>query len=1026
VTIRLDGHHITDLATRKAEALLIYLACQPQPQQREALAELFWDDLTAERAAGNLRLILNQLRQRLAPFLDVTRQTIALRSDAPYTVDVHAFACALADEPHDLATIAGALELYRGDFLQGFHLRDARGFSEWQTAQAEHWRQQALAWMQRLVDRYIAYSRYVEAQTWATRILDLDPLDEAAHRQIMLLHARSGQRHAAVRQYQACRQLLQAELGLDPEPATEALYQRIRDMPTQRPHTLPPCANTLLGRATELARVYEWLATSPSRLMSIVGPGGSGKTQLALAVGWRVVRDYVGPCSDGVFYLALVAEDWSGPRADDAQLLMAIAKTLRIALAGKRTLLDQIIDYLRDKEILLIVDNGELLGPSARMALGALVQHTAAVRILVPSRERLKLREEYVLDLAGLSYPTLPSHAVTARMEQQYCDGIPAYASAQLFLACAHRLQDARAFEEYDRQDRLAIGRICQIVHGLPLAIELVTPWLRVRSPTEILRELTQTIDLLAVDMPDMPERHRSIRAVFEHSWCLLTEREQSALAHLAVFPDSFSADDAEAIAAVALPMLALLRDKSLLQIIKTEAETRYALHPLLRRMALEKLQTDSTAEAGMRAKHAQHFATFAAQRETLLHGSQGADTLQALEREIENLRAGWGWAIATCDVETLGHYSIALHDFCAIRGWEIEGRRLFQLAAAAVREWAAREAYTDVHNTAAVRVLSCYAGLEYTLGDLAVAEQVFQQCRILLAAIAAEDTPELLYIYKQLGLIAYQRGTYDKAMEYLQFTLQIAEECLDKTRLGDTLLSIGSVALAQGDWQRAEAALQRGLDLYRGMNFEWGIGHMLRFAGVLALARDERETAHQQYQRSLTIMQKLGHRIGEALALDQLGMLYLAENQLDQSAATLQQALAIFQELGVDSGIMRTLCHLGRLAIVNHNYHEAQQHFLQALALAQPTQMLPLQIESAAGALHLLIRSADSATVSSLYAAIDSLQQHPACSADTRRYITSFLPDQWAEHAYGANITDRPWTLERIQQMIAEAIRER
>jgi tetratricopeptide (TPR) repeat protein len=443
--------------------------------------------------------------------------------------------------------------------------------------------------------------------------------------------------------------------------------------------------------------------------------------------------------------------------------------------------------------------------------------------------------------------------------------------------------------------------------------------------------------------------------------------------------------------------------------------------------MALEKLQTDSTAEAGMRAKHAQHFATFAAQRETLLHGPQGADALQALEHEIENLRAGWGWASATYAIETLGRYSIALHDFCAIRGWEIEGRRLFQMAAAAVREWAAREAGTDVQITAAVRVLSCYAGLEYTLGDLAVAEEVFQQCRILLTAIAAEDTPELLYIYKQLGLIAYQRGTYAKALEYLQFTLQIAEESPDKTKLGDTLLSIGLVALAQGDWQRAEAALQRGLALYHGMNFEWGIGHMLRFAGMLALARDERETAYQQYQRSLVIMQQLGHRIGEALALDQLGMLYLAENQLDQSAAMLRQALAIFHELGVDSGIMRTLCHLGRLAVAKHDYQEAQQHFLQAIALARPTQMLPLQIESAAGALHLLTHTyANSAIEPALCAAIDTLWQHPACSADTRRYITSFRPQQRAERAYGADRTDRPWNLERVQQTIAEAIRER
>ncbi len=816
LAIRVDGQRAPDLATRKAEALLIYLACHPQPHQRETLAELFWDDLAPDRAAGNLRLILNQLRQHFAPFLDVTRQTIALRGDTPCLVDAQTFERTLAGEPQDMQTIAGALELYRGDFLQGFHVRDARGFSEWQAAQAEQWRRLALDWMQRLVDRYIAHSRYVEARTWALRLLKLDSLDEAAHRLLMLLYVRSGQRHAAARQYQACRQLLQEELGLDPEPATEALYQRIRDLPEQRPHTLPPCPLAPLGRTGELARVYEWLAASPSRLMSIVGPGGSGKTHLALTVGWRVVNEYVGPCSDGVCYLALVVDNWTAPQADDAYLLMEIAKTLRITLSGKSALIDQIIRHLRDKEILLIVDNGELLAPSARLALGTLVQHTAAVHVLVPSRERLKLRGENVLQLEGLPYPTLPSHATTLHVEQRINDSIPAYASVQLFLACAGRFQEMSVFEGYDRLDQIAIGRICQIVHGLPLAIELVTPWLPMRSPAEILRDLTRTLDLLAVDMPDVPERHRSIRAVFDHSWCLLTEREHTAMAQLAVFPDSFTAEAAEAIAGVTLPLLALLRDKSLLHTSKTETETRYSLHPLLRHLALEKLQADSVAESAVRERHASYFATFAARREDHLYKPQGADTMGAFEREIENLRAGWRRAIATYDIETLGRYSIALHDFCAVRCWEIEGRMLFQSAATAIREWVARGSHPDRELTAAARALSCYAGLEYTLGNLDVAEEVFQECRMLLAPIATQDLPRLLYISKQLGMIAYQRGIYDQAMQHLQFTLQRAEVGTDRTSLGDTLLSIGFVALAQGDEPQAETALQRGLSLYQ------------------------------------------------------------------------------------------------------------------------------------------------------------------------------------------------------------------
>lgn len=1019
LAIYMDGRRIPDLATRKAEALLIYLACHPQPHHREALAELFWDDLAADRAAGNLRLILNQLRQHFAPFLDVTRQTIGLRGDISCLVDVHAFARILAGKPQDMQTIAGALELYRGDFLQGFHAREARGFSAWQAAQAEQWRRLALAWMQRLIDLLIAYSRYDEARTWALRLLHLEPLDEAAHRRLMLLHARSGQRQAAICQYQACRQVLREEMGLDPEPDTEALYQRIRNLPEQRPHTLPPCPLAPLGRAAELARVYEWLA-APARLMSIVGPGGSGKTHLALTVGWRVVHEYLGPCSDGVFYLAVVANDRTQPRTDDTQLLMEIAKTLGVTLSGKSGLLDQLIQHLHNKEILLIVDNGELLDSSARLALGTLVRHTPAVRVLTPSRERLKLREEHVLLLEGLSYPRLPTHATTPRIVRRFVDSISAYASVQLFLARASRLQEARGFEEYDRVDQVAIGRICQIVHGLPLAIELVTPWLHIRSPAEILHDLTRTIDLLAADMPDVPERHRSIRAVFDHSWRLLSEREHAALARLAVFPESFNAQAAEAIAAVALPLLALLHDKSLLHGSKTETETRYSLHPLLRHLALEKLQIDATAEAAARDRHARYFAAFAAQREDRLHVPQGADTLRALEREIENLRAGWRWAIATYDIETLGRSSIALHDFCTMRGWELEGRMLFQSAAGAIHEWLARESDIERAIPAAVRVLSCYAGLEYTLGNLNVAEDIFHECHTLLTPIAAQDMPRLLYIYKQLGMIAYQRGSYDLALQHLQFTLQLAEAGTDMLNLGNTLLSLGFVALTQGDERYAEQTLQRCLSVFRSLGSEWGIGHALRFMGMLAAGRDDEAAALRYYQESLALMEKLGHRLGEALALDQLGLLYLAKHQLDQSAGPLQQALGIFQELGVDSGTTRALCYLGRLALAGQDYKAARQYFLQALDIAQHTQTPALQVESAAGALHLLVCAGEGAVIQPrLCAVLDWLERHPACPADTRRYIRSFALDRPVERAHGADTADQPRTLEQARDFI-------
>jgi DNA-binding SARP family transcriptional activator/predicted ATPase len=1010
LTIQVNGRRITDLATRKAEALLIYLVCNPQTHQRETLADLLWDDLPAERAAGNLRLTLNQLRKHFAPFLDVTRQTIALRQDVECYLDVREFTQILAARSHDGDMLDNALALYRGDFLQGFHLRDARGFSEWQASQSDYWQQQARTHMQALIALYSAHSNYTQAIAWASRVLALDSLDEAAHRQLMLLLARSGQRTAALRQYRACQQIMQQELGIDPEPATEALYQRITRMSAQRPHNLPGCTGTLLGRTAELARLYAWLAAPTSRLMSIVGTGGSGKTQIALTTGWRVVNEYLGPCSDGVFYIPLILHDSSAVLIDDIAFEIALAEALQIRVSSKSRVLDQLIEQLCDKEVLLIVDNGELLNPSARLALSALIQHTQSVRILLPSRERLKLRDEHVLDLSGLRYPSFPSHIVTPHHEQRLADDILDYPSVQLFFERARQIQGVAALN-YDILDRIAIGKICQIVHGLPLAIELVVPWVRVRSPAEIVPEIARTIDLLAIDMRDIPERHRSIRAVFEYSWQLITDEERLALAQLAVFPASFTAEAAEAIAAVTLQRLASLRDKSLIQCMTADSGTRYVLHPLLRSLAQEKLQSNA-ATSTIYALHARYFAAWVASYEEHLRSDQGPAILQRLASEMDNLRVGWQWAIEARDLVKLGQYSIPLHDFCAIRGWELEGRHLFRKAATAIRAWHPDEDTPEVELLWAARVLSCYAQLEYVLGALDTAEDALQHGRRILSLQAIEDAPELMFIYEQLGLITYRRGAYTDAMSYLQLALHMAEDSNNLHKAADALLSIGGVAYAQGNWAYARQALQRCQKIYQGQSYHWGIGHTLRFFGMIALMEGDPAAAQRYYQESLALTQQIGSRIGEALVYDQMGMLHLAEFQLEQSRALIQQGLTIFQEIGVDVGIVRALGHLGRVAIAQANDQAAQQYILQALQIAQRVQAAPLLIESAAVALHFCQHLlGDDDVHPSPQWLLWSLQQHPACAADVRYYIMSLLCDYHPEPGESR----QPWPLEQM-----------
>jgi DNA-binding SARP family transcriptional activator/predicted ATPase len=991
-TFSVDGEPITDVATRKAEALLLYLACNPRPHRREVLSELLWDDLRPERALGNVRLVLNQLRPRFARFLAVTRYTVALRDDVPCWLDVDALEQGIAG---DEVALAEALALYRGDFLQGFHLRDARGFSEWQLAQAEHWRSVTIDGMRRLIEHHVAWSRYAEGLNWAKRLLAIDPLDEAAHRQAMLLLARSGQRHAVARQYQRCAQLLRTELGLEPEPATTMLYERIVAGLEQRLSALPPQAGPLIGRAAELAHVYTWLATPAARLLTIAGPGGSGKTQLALSAGWRVATERLGPCDDGVFYLALVGHS-ADLRVSDDELLLALARVLGLQLSARATLADQVGRCLQDRALLLIVDNGELLRESARLALSSLLHQAPALRVLVPSRERLRLRDEHVLELDGLAYPAPPAPADGGAQEPAVSPQLAGYAAVQLLLHHVGREQGPADVSSYGVADQHALEGICQLVHGLPLAIELAAPWLALRSPRELLQSITETIDVLQADTPDLPQRHRSIRAVFDYSWRLLPQPEAQALAGLGVFPASFTAGAAKAVVGAGLATLAALRDKSLVQALRGEPETRYALHPLLQRFALEKLQADDLVEAQTRARHAEYFAAFAQERERQLYGPESPAAMSAIEREFENLRAGWYWAVQLRDVHTLGQYSVPLHDFCALRGWKLESHRLFGAGAAAARAWAGRGARDDAASLAAVRVLSCYAELQQTLGAVTAAAEAYHECRIILNAIAAEDAPELLFVYKQIGLLAYGRGAYPEAMQYLRLTLAIAEEGDDRVRVADTLLSIGAVAIAQGAWATAEQALRRGLAIYEDLQYAWGRGHTLRFLGALALATDGPAAAQGYLEDSLASARQIGNRVGEALALNQLGVLYLAQGQLERSADVLSQALALFEELGVELGVGRALGHLGRLALVQGRRDQARQLLLRAMALAEQLPSPPLLIECAASALHQLWSEGASQALAPLAAA---LGQHPACTAETRGQLAARIaPDSEQE----------------------------
>jgi DNA-binding SARP family transcriptional activator/predicted ATPase len=620
--VRLGGEPVTGFGASKAEALLFFLAVTGLSHSRSALAGMLWPDMPESDALMNLRQILASLRRLVGPHLHITRQTVRFRRDRPYWLDVEDFEAAVADLAEKeiaLGSMQAAVELYRGDFLAGFYVRDAPAFEEWMLVQRARLRNAALKALHTLVTVNAHRGDYQKGITFARRLLELEPWYEEAHRQLISLLVHSGQHSAALAQYEICRRHLAEELGVEPAAETRELYERIlaaRAAP--RPTNLPAPATPLVGRQREMVRLSRLLADPHERLITILGAGGVGKTRLAVEAGLTQRDAFL----EGVVFVSLVG------LPDVTALLPALSTALQLTLGSGHDPKAELIDFLRNKELLLILDNFEHLLAGVGLLVDIL-EAAPQVTLLVTSRERLNLRRESLLNLDGLTYP-VSSQAVEPETH------------SALRLFCA-RLRRVRPDLPVDLADA-AVIRICQMVQGLPLGIELAAS-LAYRHPFhQIDDRIAQNLDILSTSMRDVPVRHQSLRAVFDHSWELLQPHEREALAALSVFCGGFSAEAASQVAAASSETLEALRFKSLLH---RAQDGRYGLHEWLRQYAEERLAAEPSAAITIRHRHCHFYVTLLASCQSELGGGRIALALAAVQADLDNVRAAWRWAVA-------------------------------------------------------------------------------------------------------------------------------------------------------------------------------------------------------------------------------------------------------------------------------------------------------------------------------------------------------------------------------------------
>ncbi len=593
--VDLNESTIRNFESDKVRALLAYLIVQAdRAHSRESLAALLWPEHSNHAARNNLRQALFKLRQSLGdrdaepPFLLATRNTIQFNYNNNYYLDTVEFdalisSCTAHIHRHlitcetCIAKLTQAIALYRGDFLKGLFIAGSVSFEEWALFKREEFHRLAIGVIRHLVEHHEQRGEYEQALKYARQGLELEPWQEEGHQQLMRIMALSGRRSDALAQYHTCRLILQEELGIEPTVETTALYEQIKArevVPQKSQRNFPPQVTPFIDRASELRQLKNLLLNPAYRLITLVGAGGVGKTRLALCATERIANSFVnGACFVPLSDVNIQTTRTMSLAQLQNYLVAAIINALNFTCSSSGNPQIHLLNYLHNKEMLLLLDNFEHFARGGAHLISDIIHHTANVTVFITSRERLGLQMEYALRLEGLPVPTDPYDRAASN-----------YSSVKLFAERADRAPEGFELNAKNLPD---VVKLCQAVEGLPLAIELAAAWWGRLDCAAILNNIEQNWDFLNTAMPDVPPRHRSMRAVFENSWQLLSKEEQRILAQLSVFQTEFGQDAAHAAAAATAADLYSLGNKSLLH---RTAAGDYEMHRLLRQFAAEKL----------------------------------------------------------------------------------------------------------------------------------------------------------------------------------------------------------------------------------------------------------------------------------------------------------------------------------------------------------------------------------------------------------------------------------------------------
>lgn len=858
IDVRLGDEPITGFISNKSLALLIYLAMTRRVHTRAALAGLFWPDVPEATAKVSLRQVLSNLNKLVGSHLIIQRQTAVFNTNADYWLDAQAFVTATENAQAD-GEWQQAATLYQGEFLAGFYVNDAKPFEEWATLERDRFQRLGLQAWEHLAAKQTEAGQFEASIAALTHLLTFAPWHEPAHRQLMRLLARQGRTEAALRQYEQCRQALASDLDVEPSTATATLFSRIQAL-RQRPqaHNLPHTPTPFIGRVAELETVCGLLTRHNGRLVTILGMGGTGKTRLAIEVAQRTKAHFL----EGVTFVNLAGV------TKPEQIAPAIARALNFNLATTPAPETQLINHLSTQERLLLLDNMEQLAEDSDF-IGDLLHETQDIKVLVTSRHTLNLVQEWIFALEGMAYPTQE----TDDQAWSQFDGI------HLFSQTAQRVQQDFSLAE----EKTAVIQICQLVVGMPLAIELAAAALRDRSCAQIAANIDHNLDSLQAVWRNVPARHRSMQAVFQHSWQLLTAAEQTTFAYLSAFYGGFTqAAAAEIIGKEAQSRLQDLCDRSLVQ---HNAQTDYYhLHQMVQQYAASQLESDE--KAAIQNRHAHYYATFVQYQFEQMRGEEKGQALQDMLMEMDNIRAAWSCAVVERETAVFSQMMDGLMNFHNIKGWYQDALHMYGAAVTCLQE-------ADNADQVVLGRLLGQQGLFYErTSQPELARASLQQSVTLLRQQEATyySAEPLLH----LGYIAFHQDDLDNAEQYFQDSLAIFRQKDDKVYISYNLFWLGQIAYERGLYEQAEIYAGECLSLKRHLGDPRGIAMALSLVAKLAEAKDDFERALQIHEENLVVLRQLGDAHGLVYTHGAIGDMMRAQGLPAAARAQYQNVLDI------------------------------------------------------------------------------------------------------------------------------------